>query len=283
MSILTGVTVLLSYAYAKGKGMPYVIEAAAEGAEVVIDSGAFTAWRAGKSIDLPSYAAFLRELPFKPLFAVTLDVVGNPKATRENTERLRDLGATVVPVVTRGTDTDAIRRIVEGEDVVALGGLVGTPRNAEYVKHVMETVPGVKWHWLGFSNTALVAKYRPYSCDITTWYASLRRGIVIVYAGHGQRVTLANHAFSRRPTPRVEALLRSYGYTGRDLSRIIDWRGEGSVAQTLSAQSFLRYARDVRRAHGTRIAFALSPSQVRVLERAQARELALLGPRKEVV
>ena len=132
------VTILLSYAYAKPKVLGLVEAAAAQGAEIIIDSGAFTAWRTGKSIDLNAYAEFLVNLPFKPLFAVTLDVIGDPDATARNTERLRALGAAVAPVVTRGASNAEIEEACGTDSVVALGGLVGTPRNGNYVKHVME-------------------------------------------------------------------------------------------------------------------------------------------------
>lgn len=48
---------------------------------LLIDSGAFTAWKAGKSIALDDYCRFLEALPAAPWRYFTLDVIGNPDAT----------------------------------------------------------------------------------------------------------------------------------------------------------------------------------------------------------
>ncbi len=50
----------------------------------LLDSGAFTAWKAGKPIALDDYCKFLDTLPFKPWRYFTLDVIGDPKNTLKN-------------------------------------------------------------------------------------------------------------------------------------------------------------------------------------------------------
>ena len=51
-----------------------------------LDSGAFTAWKAGKPIELDDYCRFLEQLPIKPWRYFTLDVIGNPDGTLKNYE-----------------------------------------------------------------------------------------------------------------------------------------------------------------------------------------------------
>jgi hypothetical protein len=48
---------------------------------ILIDSGAFTAWKSGKTISVDDYCKFIESLPVKPWRYFTLDVVGDPKGT----------------------------------------------------------------------------------------------------------------------------------------------------------------------------------------------------------
>ncbi|MBP1931775.1 hypothetical protein [Ammoniphilus resinae] len=69
------------------------------GLQVLVDSGAFSAWRAAEEgkdvepIEVEAYAQFLLKHQDDILFGYfTLDVVGDPDATKENTDYLKSMG-----------------------------------------------------------------------------------------------------------------------------------------------------------------------------------------------
>lgn len=95
---------------------------------VALDSGAYRAFKHGYNPDLERYIAFTRSHgPFD--FAVSLDVIGDPKSSRENWERLRQLKANneptkFIPVFQWGGERDDLKRYLDEAPVVGIGGLV---------------------------------------------------------------------------------------------------------------------------------------------------------------
>lgn len=83
---------LLSYAYAKKRTAAEVRELL-NGADLIVDSGAFTALSSGKPIEHDEYLAWLlehgRELGIR--FAFSLDVIGDPEASWANYLRGREV------------------------------------------------------------------------------------------------------------------------------------------------------------------------------------------------
>jgi len=135
----------------------------------LLDSGAFTAWKAGKPIALDDYCRFIESLPFESWRYFMLDVIGDPAATMRNYETMLKRGFNPIPIFTRGEDPSVLDDYYKTSDLVAIGGLVGTPGNKGFVKGIMEKVGGRRVHWLGFFDCNFVKHYRPYSCDSSTW------------------------------------------------------------------------------------------------------------------
>ena len=52
--------------------------------DMLVDSGAFTAWKSGNPIQLDDYCRFLDGLEMKPWRYFALDVIGDPAATEKN-------------------------------------------------------------------------------------------------------------------------------------------------------------------------------------------------------
>ena len=59
---------------------------------LLIDSGAFTAWKANESISLDDYCRFIEKLPVTPWGYFQLDVVGDPDGTIRNYDEMRRRG-----------------------------------------------------------------------------------------------------------------------------------------------------------------------------------------------
>ncbi len=79
--------ILVSYAYLGSVGLENLIRLQREHGEnlnVMLDSGAFTAFTVGKQIDLRSYIHFLKNTKLKIKHYASLDVIRNVEATEKN-------------------------------------------------------------------------------------------------------------------------------------------------------------------------------------------------------
>jgi hypothetical protein len=100
---------------------------------VALDSGAYRGFKRGYLPDLEKYLAFARSHgPFD--FAVSLDVIRDPKASRENWERIQQLKrindpTIFIPVFQWGGESDDLKRYLDEAPVVGIGGLVLLMRN----------------------------------------------------------------------------------------------------------------------------------------------------------
>jgi len=251
---------LVAYPYMN----PQVIEslrAVGPALRFVLDSGAFTAWKAGKPIQLDDYCRFLERLPIKPWRYFTLDVIGNPDGTLRNYETMLARGFKPVPIFTRGEDPSVLDDYYKTSDVVGVGGLVGTPGNKGFVRGIMGHVKDRKVHWLGFTNVDFLKAYRPYMCDSSTWESGARYGTLRLYMGKAKFVTLNKSQFQYRPPPAVLNRIRSLGVNPFRLARLDEWHGGPSASRTLCARSGVALSVDVETMLGTKMFLALTTSQ----------------------
>lgn len=266
--------VLLAYPYLDKKTRDSVVRAQRAGhIRFILDSGAFTAWRQGSVIELDDYCRFIEGLEEPPWRYFTLDVVGDPEGTWKNYETMLKRGFKPVPIFTRGDDPAMIDRYYETSDLVAIGGLVGTPRNRGFVKGIMTVVGDRKVHWLGFTVFDFLRIYRPYSADSSTWSMSIRFGVLDLWDPNFARmVRVSRKDFVKRPSDAVARLMAFYGEKVESLSHSSQWRNikrnNGTTAmRRLTYRSSIRMAKDITEklgvnmfiayAHASEIRFAL--------------------------
>lgn len=217
----------------------------------LLDSGAFTAWKAGKTVKLDDYCRLIERLPFAPWRYFTLDVIGDPVATLRNYETMRKRGFTPVPIFTRGERAPALERYYDTSDVVAIGGLVGTPGNRGFVNGIMKHVKKRRCHWLGLTSLAFLKTYRPYMCDTSSWESGAQYAVFRLYAGRGRMLTCSKGMFRTRPSADLCAALESYGVDPATLAKNAAWHGGNSVNRTLNAHSGVRLMLDLQENLGT--------------------------------
>ena len=170
---------------------------------IMIDSGAFTAYTVGKVIHLDEYAEYLERWAGSWDHAVTLDVIGDPKATRANTHKLHQRGIPVMPVFTRGDKPADFDAMVKESGYVCVGGGVGMPpavvikRLGALQRRAQELGGGI--HALGVGNMNALRRIRPYSADSSNISSAFRFGTLVCYEG-GRLITIAHtdHAKLRR-------------------------------------------------------------------------------------
>jgi hypothetical protein len=229
----------------------------ADHVRLLVDSGAFTNWKKGVDTDVRDYIAFIMGLPVKPWRYFTLDRVGDPVDTARNLETMLDAGLEPVPVFTRGSPVSALEELYRLNDLVGIGVGVGTPGYLGYIRWITEQLLGRPAHWLGVTTPALVAYYRPYSCDCSNWETGARYGSIPLYLGRGEIVMYTRRkAALVRPSARMWKAIQSCGFSPADLQKESAWRGGRSVIRKLGAASWVRYSLEAEERFGTRVFLA---------------------------
>ena len=272
--------VLVSYAYLRKKsraeGVQWILnEAKAEGYEIMLDSGAFSAKNSGDEIGLDDYLAFLDRWKDSFCGYVALDVLGDPVATEQNLKEMLRQGFDPMPVHVWGDDErrmDELFEMVGQDKIVCLGGLRRPGRGAapkSYVKQKMAWAKGRKVHWLGYTDVGMIQGFKPYSVDCSNWNEGQQWGRLSMYFGAGRWTRIHrcqglenknNHAL----TPEEEKLIEDSGFTPSHFYDDKNWRrrkSEGIFAtkfflMMVNAMSWVRYTYDMRDRCGTRLFLA---------------------------
>lgn len=248
---------LVAYPYVKQDVVDLLKERASE-IRYVLDSGAFTAWKAGKPIEVDEYCRFIEGLPITPWRYFTLDVIGNPAATMKNYETMLARGLKPIPIFTRGEDLSILDEYYKTSDVVGIGGLVGTRGNKGFVKGIMERVAGRKVHWLGFTNLPFLKYYKPYMADSSSWEMGARYGSCPVYIGSGYPIISLkkNTRHEQLKDERIIAAIEREGLHSEDFYDAKNWAGGYSVSRRMGARSMRRFSQDVEKNLGTYVFLA---------------------------
>lgn len=239
--------ILVAYPYVKNPLLDIIKEREAE-IRFLLDSGAFTAWKAGKPIALDDYCRFVESLPVKPWKYFSLDVIGNPKETRKNYETMLQRGFNPIPIFTRGEDISVLEDYYKTSDIVAIGGLVGTLGNKGFVKGIMQKVGERKCHWLGFNAREFIHNYRPYMCDSSSWCSALRFASMKLYQDRGRWIHVHKQDFRTRPSDEILKLLQLYHIEPARFANKSEWKNSGRgdyVIEEATCKSWVRYQIDL--------------------------------------
>lgn len=268
---------LVSYPYFT-KGMRAVFDARDPSEfNLMLDSGAFSAWNTGGAISLDDYCAFVRSLPADwNVDAIQLDVIGDHKATFKNFLAMLDQGVDAIPVYTRGAPLNDREKMYERKDYVAIGGMVKSPEYLAFVRHFMRTNHDRRVHWLGYTDLADVKRYAPTSVDSSSITSTERYGAIGYYVGAGKLRRIHKSTFVGKPPGDFVRSCRMRGFTGAEVKRLglaESWRGHSGrldaengrgFASFVGYTHFLAQAYDIERNTGTRYYLAgATPGAVR--------------------
>lgn len=139
-----------------------------------LDSGAFSAHESGYEINLLEYIAVCKELlkndpTLTEVFA--LDVIGDWKATKKNTETMWKHGVPAIPCFHVGEPEDYLIGIAKDYPKIALGGvaLARTGKKLAWAQQCFTRVWPKKIHGFGFGAQSAILGLPWHSTDATNW------------------------------------------------------------------------------------------------------------------
>lgn len=151
------------------------------GDKVFLDSGAFSAFTRGKSLDIPQYVEFIKRHERDLTVYAALDVIGDWQATAINLKEMESCGVKPLPTIHYGTPERICRAYLESYPYIALGGLVPFAKQKakliawlDYFFKLAKEYWPVKLHAFGMSGRDILLRYPFYSADSTSWCAICR-------------------------------------------------------------------------------------------------------------
>jgi hypothetical protein len=158
--------------------------------KIFLDSGAFSAFTKGVTINIDEYIAFIYEWMDELEIYASLDVIGNPEETFRNQKYMEEKGLKPLPTFHYGSDIKyLLRYLQDGYEFIALGGMVPVS-SADLIRWLdylftdyltdEEGWPLVAIHGFGMTSIKLILRYPWYSVDSTSWVLTSRFGSVLV-------------------------------------------------------------------------------------------------------
>lgn len=164
------------------------------GAKVFLDSGAFSAWNIGTTIDLTGYCNYIKEhwdlwrWEDDALMCSVLDGIGDPVKTWQNQIEMERQGVRPLPCFHFGEPPEALEWYIERYSYITLGGMVGkTTQQLEqwldviWEKHLLDASgkPRTKVHAFGITSFKIMERYPWFSCDSSSWIQTAAFGNII--------------------------------------------------------------------------------------------------------
>ena len=170
-------------------------------AEIMLDSGAFTAYSQGEVIPLDEYCDFCKQHEDDFYRYINLDSIGDDKKSVENWLYMRDKGLNPIPVFHNGDSQESFDLYCKATDYIAFGGVAslrGQKNTIPWITHWFNKVPkGTKVHLLGLNNIKLMYQLPFESVDVTAFSGRY------VYSLGVTTVQAANRVRSYRPKGRM--------------------------------------------------------------------------------
>ncbi len=157
------------------------------GEQVFLDSGAYSAWTKGVTINLDTFCQFA--LKHKDLFTVVavLDVIGSAEGTWHNQCEMEKRGIRPIPVFHYGEDMRWCEYYVKNYEYIALGGfgVANRPQVRQWLDRIWDKClldssgnPRVKVHGFAITAVPLMERYPWYSVDSSSWVQIARVGAI---------------------------------------------------------------------------------------------------------
>lgn len=176
-----------------------------DGISVFLDSGAFSAFTQGISVDLEAYCDYIKRNSDIITVCSVLDGIGDPQLTYENQLRMEKLGTRPLPCFHYGEDERYLEYYLANYEYITLGGMVpiSTPNLKKWLDRIWEDYlidgagyPKVRVHGFGLTTISLMERYPWYSVDSSAWVQAAASGSIMTES-HGT-VAISSASPSRK-------------------------------------------------------------------------------------
>jgi hypothetical protein len=152
--------------------------------KLALDSGAFSAWNTGKTINLADYSSACKSTQCDEIFG--LDVVWNPQATQRNLETQWADGIDAIPCFHGGSDWKWLEWAAQRPKIAVSSRL---PRKLDWLVEVFKRVHPKRVHGFAFTSKAAMNRVPFDSTDSTSWcYSPNAMGNWCGYTGSQIRI-----------------------------------------------------------------------------------------------
>jgi len=157
--------------------------------ELILDSGAFTAFNKKETIRIGDYEEYLQENKCWLKNYFNLDVLSDGEKSFINWIHLKANGLKPIPVFHIGTDEKYLKEYLKTEDYIAIGAIadMSTSKRLVSLERIWEDYltdkkgfPKVKVHGFGLTSIRVMKRYPWYSVDSTSWVMFGRYGAILV-------------------------------------------------------------------------------------------------------
>jgi hypothetical protein len=239
--------ILESYHYVHSQR--YVNEMRADGAQVFLDSGAFSAHTLGVTIDIEEYCNYIKRNrdiirhEDNVCMASVLDGIGDDYKTYQNQLTMESLGATPLPCFHFGEDERYLEWYISRYPYITIGGLVGRPNpiTIKWLDHIWEKYltdgsgrARLKVHAFGVTRVELMQRYPWHSVDSSSWIQHSvfghifmpEYGAITVSDKHTDKHRMGGHVVNLAPPQqkKVHEHLAARGFNFERLSTVYESR-----------------------------------------------------------
>lgn len=198
---------LCSYFYFRTKKLKDFCDRLGYKPQIMLDSGAYSAWTTGKNISLIDYMKYIEENKEYIEKYIALDVIADADMTFDYYKIMRKKGFKPIPVYHYGADEKYLRKyILDGNEYIALGETVPIKNKgivARWINLLTYKYPNVKFHLLGSSSTQITQMCDIYSCDSSTWILQAINGIPRHIMGKSRGAKIQRAKYNMENTMKV--------------------------------------------------------------------------------
>lgn len=172
----------------------FVDEMRADGAQIFLDSGAFSAYTLGVELKVSDYCDYIQRnrdilrVEDGVVMASVLDGIGDPLQTWRNQYEMELRGVRPLPCFHSGEDERYLEHYVANYEYITLGGMVGasTKQLCVWLDRMWDRYltdgaghPKVKVHGFGITAVPIMERYPWFSCDSSSWIQSAAFGSIV--------------------------------------------------------------------------------------------------------
>lgn len=190
---------LVSYFYQEKNNLIDHILTNNPNANIILDSGAYTAMTQKQEIDLTKYMDYIKNNKSKFSNYFALDVIKNPEKSLENYNIMIENKLNPIPVFHVYEDFKYLEHYGKVADYIAIGGLTTFKTKKRelinFVENCISVIPkGKKIHLLGVSSFDVLMRFggKIYSADSSSMNASMVYHSLIDFSGTTKHIQLKN-------------------------------------------------------------------------------------------